>query len=205
MFPFYFLRTCFDSQWSIKIQLEYTPQQWCHCVSSFLFWPCFWPNNLAFLWTTLLSKLNDDNPKTICLNGSWIITSTNKNREINLESLRSFLSDSVHQFAFLFGDAVLCLVAQSCPTLCDPMDCSPPGASVYVGPPGKNTGVGCHALIQGIFPTLGSNPGLPHCRQILYHLSHQGDTGLCENSIITIIRNWRFIAEWMAHSIIMNV
>ena len=40
--------------------------------------------------------------------------------------------------------------------------------------PDKNTGVGCHALLQGIFPTQGSNPGLPHCRWILYHLSHQG-------------------------------
>ena len=39
---------------------------------------------------------------------------------------------------------------------------------------GKNTGVGCHALLQGIFPTQGSNPGLLHCRQILYHLSHLG-------------------------------
>ena len=39
--------------------------------------------------------------------------------------------------------------------------------------PGKNTGVGCHALFQGILPTWGSNSGLPHCRQILYHLSHQ--------------------------------
>ena len=40
--------------------------------------------------------------------------------------------------------------------------------------PGKNTGVGCHALLQGSFPTQVSNPGLLHCRQILYHLSHQG-------------------------------
>ena len=40
--------------------------------------------------------------------------------------------------------------------------------------PGKNTGVDCHALLQGIFPTQGSNPGLPHRRQILYNLSHQG-------------------------------
>ena len=38
--------------------------------------------------------------------------------------------------------------------------------------PGKNTGVGCHALLQGIFPTQGLNLGLPHCGQILYHLSH---------------------------------
>ena len=60
--------------------------------------------------------------------------------------------------------AVLCLVAQSCPTLCGPMDCSPQGSSVHGDSPGKNTGVGCHALLQGIFPTQGLNPGLPHCR-----------------------------------------
>ena len=40
--------------------------------------------------------------------------------------------------------------------------------------PGENTGVGCHFLLQEIFWTRGSNPGLPHCRQMLYHLSHQG-------------------------------
>ena len=40
--------------------------------------------------------------------------------------------------------------------------------------PGQNTGVGRGSLIQGIFPTQGSNLGLPHCRQILYQLSHEG-------------------------------
>ena len=40
--------------------------------------------------------------------------------------------------------------------------------------PGKNSGVGCHALLLGIFPTQELNPGILHCRQILYHLSHQG-------------------------------
>ena len=40
--------------------------------------------------------------------------------------------------------------------------------------PGKNTGVGCHFLFQGIFPTQGLNPSLLHCRQTLYHVSHQG-------------------------------
>ena len=39
--------------------------------------------------------------------------------------------------------------------------------------PGNNTGVGCHSLLQGIFPTQGLNPGFLHCRQILYCLSHQ--------------------------------
>ena len=67
-----------------------------------------------------------------------------------------------------------CLVAQSRPTLCDPMDCSPPGSSVHGDSPGKNVGVGSHVLLQGIFPTCRSNPGLLHCRRILYCLSHQG-------------------------------
>ena len=65
------------------------------------------------------------------------------------------------------------LVAQSCLTLCDPMACSPIGSSVLGDSSGKNTRVGCHALLQGIFPPQGLNPGLPHCRWILYHLSHQ--------------------------------
>ena len=56
---------------------------------------------------------------------------------------------------------------QSGPILCDPMDCRPPGSSVHGVSPGKNTEVGCHALLQGIFPTQGSNP-------CLLQLLHQG-------------------------------
>ena len=51
--------------------------------------------------------------------------------------------------------AVLCLVVQLCPTLFNLMDCSLPGSSVHGDSPGKNTGMGCHALLQGIFPTQG--------------------------------------------------
>ena len=54
------------------------------------------------------------------------------------------------------------------------MDCSPPGSSVHGNSPGKNTGVGYHALLQGVFPTQGLNPGLLHFGWILYCLSHQG-------------------------------
>ena len=63
------------------------------------------------------------------------------------------------------------LVTQSCPALCDPMDCSPlcPWNS-----PGKNTGVGSHFLLQEIFLTQGLYPVLLEYRKILYHLSHQG-------------------------------
>ena len=54
-------------------------------------------------------------------------------------------------------DAALCSVAQSRPTLGHPMDCSLPGSTVLGDSPGKNTGVDCLALLQGIFPTQGSN------------------------------------------------
>ena len=90
--------------------------------------------------------------------------------------------------------SVLCLGAQSCPTLCNPMDCSSPGSSVHGDSLGNNAEVGCYALLQGIFPTQGSNPGLLHCRQILYHLSHQGSPGKYLPSIIflgvLVIEQW---------------
>ena len=70
--------------------------------------------------------------------------------------------------------AVPCLVTQLCPTLYELMDYSLAGSSVHGDSPGKNTGVGCQALLQGTFPTQGPNPGFPHCRWILHHLSHQG-------------------------------
>ena len=78
-----------------------------------------------------------------------------------------------HYFTYK-GPNMLCLITQSCLPLCDPMDCNPPGSSILGGFPGKNTRVGCHALLRRFFPTQESNPGLPYCRQILYHLSHQG-------------------------------
>ena len=53
------------------------------------------------------------------------------------------------------------------------MDCSLPDSSVRGDSPGKSNGVGFHALLQGIFPTQGSNPGLLYCRRILYQLSYQ--------------------------------
>ena len=62
-------------------------------------------------------------------------------------------------------------VTQLCLTFCGPME---PTRLLHPWDfPGKDTGVGCHFLLQGIFPTQGSNLGLPHFRQTLNHLSHQ--------------------------------
>ena len=70
----------------------------------------------------------------------------------------------------LRGVKVKVLVTQSSPTLCDPTSLLCPWSS-----PGKTIGMSSHALLQGNFLTQGSNPGLPHCRQILYCLSHKGN------------------------------
>ena len=119
-----------------------------------------------------------------------------------------------------------CSVAQSCPTLCSPINCSIPGSLSFtisrsllrflstelvmlsnhlilcrpllllpsvlpsesrsvmssLNSPGQNTGVGSSSFLQGIFPTQGSNPGLPHYRRILYQLSHKG------SPVVTSIR-----------------
>ena len=62
---------------------------------------------------------------------------------------------------------------KSCPTL-RPHRLQPTRLLCPWDSPGKSTGEGCHALLQGIFPTQGSNPGLLHCRWAPHHLSHQG-------------------------------
>ena len=64
-------------------------------------------------------------------------------------------------------------VTHSCPTLCNPMDC-------LWDSPGQNTGLGSLSLLQGIFPTQGSNPGPLHCRWILYQLNHKGSPRILE-------------------------
>ena len=70
-------------------------------------------------------------------------------------------------------------VAQLCPTLWKSYGLYSPWNS-----PGQNTGVGSLFLLQGIFPTSGSNPGLPHCRRILYQLRH---------------KEWPRLLEWVAY------
>ena len=92
--------------------------------------------------------------------------------------------------------AVLCWVTLSCLILCNPMDCSLPGSSVHGDSPDKKTGVGCYTLLQGIFPTQGLNPGLPCCRQILYHLSQQGLDQWCW---------YNLLCQWEYKAYLMNV
>ena len=68
---------------------------------------------------------------------------------------------------WIFFPCCYCLVAKLCLILCNPMGCSLPGSFVQGDSPGKNTGVGCHALLQEIFPTQGSNPDVLQCIYII--------------------------------------
>ena len=82
--------------------------------------------------------------------------------------LRSSVSPPLKEKEVLVSDA------QSCPTLCDPMDCSLPGSSVHEILQARILEWVANFLLQGMFLTQGSNSGLLHCREILYGLSHWG-------------------------------
>ena len=117
-------------------------------------------------------------------------------------------------YIYICLHAVLSLITQSFLTLWDPLDCSLPGSSVHGDSPGKNTGVGYHALLQGLFPSQGSNPCLPHCRWILY-LSHKRSAWILEwvayhfSRGSTLPRNWtrvscnadRFFSSWATRAL----
>ena len=73
------------------------------------------------------------------------------------------------------AELYVCESRSLCPTLCDPHGLYSPWNS-----PWQNIGVGSLSLLQGIFPTQGLKPGFPHCRQILYELSHKGSPSILE-------------------------
>ena len=119
--------------------------------------------------------------------GSWI-----RNRNVNSHSntvVNLFCFSCLYViFLSITCTGMKILVTQLCLILCDPLDYSLPGSSVNEIVQArileKNTGVDSHSLLQGIFPTQGSNLCLLHCRQILYHLSHHrspSESGLAVN------------------------
>ena len=79
------------------------------------------------------------------------------------------------------------LITQSCPTLCNPLDCSSPGSSAHGSLQARILEWEAILFFQGIFLTQGSNPDLLHCRQILYHLSHQRSSKLPYDPAIPLL------------------
>ena len=96
----------------------------------------------------------------------WSLLPTNK----EWGTWKGFRVQDPHRFLFGFKSISHSVMSASL----WPLDCSSRGSSVHGVSPGKNTGVCCYFLLQGIFPTQGLHPGLLQCRQIFYRLSHQG-------------------------------
>ena len=141
---------------------------WCHS--------CFWdprlPNS-SLLWTPGLAQSPRTQPDPWCAS----ITSTIH----RLGNWRGILGEKISSVYRYQHWVCSCSVAWSCPTLCDPVDCSPPGSSVHDIFPGKNTGVSCYFLLQGIFPTPGLKPSLPclqHWQMDSLALCHLGSPGI---------------------------
>ena len=125
------------------------------------------------------------------LQGFWLEYSTNK-EYCQDERLRSQNLSYLSKMGFfskakcmINGIKVKVKVSQLCPTLCDPMNY--PWNSL-----GQNTGVGSLSLLQGIFPTQGLNPGLSHCRGILYELGHKGSPRILE----WVAKIWAHSRSW---------
>ena len=89
-------------------------------------------------------------------------------------------TSTLSRMSLFCSSCVLCLVIQLCPTLCDPMDCNPPRSCVHGILQARVLEWVAVPFSRGIFPTKGLNPSLPHCRWILYHLSHQGSPRVLE-------------------------
>ena len=93
----------------------------------------------------------------------------------------------------------------SCVQLCDPMGCSLTSLLRQWDFPGKSTGVGCHFFLQGIFPTQGLKLDLLHCRQMFYHLSHQGSHMPCRAWDILIYLKHYSLFIWNSNLIRLPV
>ena len=116
--------------------------------------------NVAVHWPSIVAEAANYLPRVIC--------------SFFLRILPQFLTEYRTGVCVCVCVCVCVLVIQSCPTLCDPMDCSLPVSSGMEFSR-QNTRVGYHSLLQGVFPTQGSNPVHLHCKQNLYCLSHQGN------------------------------
>ena len=179
---------------SIRVEHDWATSLW---LFTFMHWRRKWQPTPAFLpgesqglgslvgcclWGRTESEMTE---ATLAAPAAWLYWSSQK---VRLDfSLRCYIMEKSKQTFWptqykmlilgktgwgVFG-TLKCLFTQSCRAFCDPTDCRLPGSSAHGDSPGKNTGVGCYFLHQGIFPTQGLNPGVLHCTYILYCLSHQ--------------------------------
>ena len=166
------------------------PFPWAVCVSvSLALCPCQhleWPLDFNVYMLAIVVSVVESGDR---LNGVSLVTEVFCSPCVCLASssllVKWLFKSSAHSGCLLCYEKVL--VAQSCLTLCDLMDCSPPGSSCVHGI--LQTGILEWIAIpfsRGIFPTQGLNLGLPHCRQNLYHLSHEGSPLIVLDSYTTV-------------------
>ena len=136
------------------------------------------PGREALSYCCLNEWMNESSTRHKVKNLGWMTIQGKSTPFFSWQDFKYLTLVTMHNFYPLsfFSSYCMCVdvcvcVTQSYPTLCHPVNCSPPGSSVHGILPGKNTRVGCNFLLQ-IFLTQGSNPCLLHCRQTLYCLSH---------------------------------
>ena len=137
------------------------------------YFPRAWPM-LGFIHFFLIQREKEQQEGETSVIRSTVKSEASERRAMITPALREALTkqgespqELLQYYAVECSECMHTKSLQSCLTLCDPMDCGPLGSCPWDSS-GKNTGVGCHFLLQGIFPPQGSNPQLLHCRRILY-------------------------------------
>ena len=148
--------------WEDPLEKEMAPH------SSFLAWKIPWTEEPGGLQSMRLQRVGHDWAHThyCAVYSIWYIS---VNAPCDLEKKCVFCSCFGYQFSS---------VTQSCSTLCDPMDCSPPGSSVHGIFQARELEWGAISFSRGSSRPRDGTPGLPHYRQMLYHLSHHPVLGL---------------------------
>ena len=123
--------------------------------------------NTPYIWLPSLCCWN-----SILLKSSSLPTLSPEPEQVNLDEGKSKIRSAGLPYFTLMT------ISESCSVVSDSLQ--PHGLYSPWNSPGQNTGVGNLSLLQGIFPTQGSNPGLPHCRQILYQLSYKWSSRILE-------------------------
>ena len=156
--------------WSTRTRWQISPQAPGKTVFIYFLFACLDALNIFFFLKLIYSKFDFEQflvsssmnlSMQICVTIQICVTSTANRTQKAKKKPFSGYNFVVTPLICSPSLYVVCTKSlQSCPTLCDLMECSPPGCSVHRDSPDKNTGLGCHALFQGIFQTQGGNPHL---------------------------------------------
>ena len=158
---------------------KYENSMWCPGEDSWFKLWC-WRGHLRVPWIAILKKINPEYSleglvlKLKLQHFGHLMWSQLMEKTLMLIKIESRRRRGWQRMGWFDGitnsmDSTYAQSLHLCPTPCNPMDCNPPDLPHPWDSPSKNTGVGCHALLRGLFLTQRSNMGLLHCKWILYH------------------------------------